>query len=206
MDCVTNVNIPTPIAEKCQGVYTSTDCIIIPEANATLDLPADSTQTEVNDALTAALIYKQQQIEALEAAPVPDGSETKVTAGTNVTVTGTGTIAAPYIINTTDSSPYKVYTATLTQNGTNPPTVNILQNTIGTITWAYGGIGYYYANSSSLFAANKTWTTAQASGTGDIVKFFRQTSSQLMLTVAELDGSGTDGALVSSSIEIRVYN
>ena len=30
---------------------------------------------------------------------VPDGSETKVTAGTNVTVTGTGTIASPYIIN-----------------------------------------------------------------------------------------------------------
>jgi hypothetical protein len=30
-----------------------------------------------------------------------DGSETKVTAGTNVTVTGTGTIASPYVINST---------------------------------------------------------------------------------------------------------
>jgi len=33
----------------------------------------------------------------------PDGSETKVTAGTNVTVTGSGTTAAPYIVGTTDT-------------------------------------------------------------------------------------------------------
>ena len=30
---------------------------------------------------------------------IPDGSETKVTQGTNITLTGTGTIATPYIIN-----------------------------------------------------------------------------------------------------------
>ena len=34
---------------------------------------------------------------------VPDGSETKVTAGTNVTVTGTGTTASPYVINSASS-------------------------------------------------------------------------------------------------------
>ena len=33
--------------------------------------------------------------------PVPDGSETKVTAGANTWVTGTGTTANPYIINAT---------------------------------------------------------------------------------------------------------
>jgi hypothetical protein len=32
-----------------------------------------------------------------------DGSETKVTAGTNVTVTGAGTTASPYVINTTNN-------------------------------------------------------------------------------------------------------
>lgn len=35
---------------------------------------------------------------------VPDGSETKVTAGTNVSITGTGTIATPYVINSTDTN------------------------------------------------------------------------------------------------------
>ncbi|MEI6821128.1 MAG: DUF1566 domain-containing protein [Bacteroidota bacterium] len=36
--------------------------------------------------------------------PIIDGSETKVTSGTNVTVTGAGTTASPYIINTTSSN------------------------------------------------------------------------------------------------------
>ena len=33
----------------------------------------------------------------------PDGSETKIVAGTNTTVTGLGTIASPYVINSTDT-------------------------------------------------------------------------------------------------------
>ena len=44
---------------------------------------------------------------------VPDGSETKVTAGTNTSVTGTGTIATPYVINST--APDQI--VTLTQSG-----------------------------------------------------------------------------------------
>jgi len=36
--------------------------------------------------------------------PTIDGSETKVTAGTNVTVTGVGTTASPYVINSTGGS------------------------------------------------------------------------------------------------------
>lgn len=32
-----------------------------------------------------------------------DGSETKINAGTNVTITGTGTVSSPYVINSTDT-------------------------------------------------------------------------------------------------------
>ena len=38
-----------------------------------------------------------------------DGSETKVTAGTNVTVTGTGTTASPYVVNATAGSGSTTY-------------------------------------------------------------------------------------------------
>jgi len=46
----------------------------------------------------------------VSAAVIPDGSETIVTAGTNVSVTGTGTIATPYVINaaTIDGTETKV--------------------------------------------------------------------------------------------------
>ena len=40
---------------------------------------------------------------------VNDGSETKVTAGTNVTVTGAGTIASPYVISSVDLSSITAY-------------------------------------------------------------------------------------------------
>ena len=40
---------------------------------------------------------------------IPDGSETKITAGTNITVTGAGTIASPYVVNTVDLSSITSY-------------------------------------------------------------------------------------------------
>lgn len=66
MNCPTEISIPTPLVEECSGNYISTNCLVIPQANVTLDLPINATQTEVNDALTAALIYKEQQITALQ--------------------------------------------------------------------------------------------------------------------------------------------
>jgi hypothetical protein len=52
---------------------------------------------------TTQVLGKDGQYHVLPAAPaagpVPDGSETKVIAGTNATVTGTGTTAAPYVVN-----------------------------------------------------------------------------------------------------------
>lgn len=75
-------------AAPTQGTVTSdtgTDAII-PLANTTnagLFSPDDFDKLASYPAVYAA----------------PDGSETVVTAGTNVTVTGTGTIADPYIVN-----------------------------------------------------------------------------------------------------------
>jgi len=66
MSCPTNdIEIPNLI-EPCNGVYYSTNCISIPEANVTLDLSIGASQTEVNDALTTALIYKEQQVQELQ--------------------------------------------------------------------------------------------------------------------------------------------
>ncbi len=39
---------------------------------------------------------------------IADGSETKVTAGTNITVTGSGTTASPYIVNATGATPLAI--------------------------------------------------------------------------------------------------
>ena len=70
-----------------------------------------------------------------------DGSETKVSAGTNVTMTGTGTIASPYVVNTTaaDGSETKVNAGTnITLAGTGTTASPYIINSPATIN--YGDI------------------------------------------------------------------
>jgi len=59
-----------------------------------------NVQADWNQATTTADDYIKNKPTIPTAA---DGSETKVTAGTNVTVTGSGTTASPYVINATSS-------------------------------------------------------------------------------------------------------
>ena len=66
MNCPTEIEIPN-LVEPCKGEYISTNCLNIPEENVTLDLRANASQTQVNAALTSALVYKEQQIVALQA-------------------------------------------------------------------------------------------------------------------------------------------
>jgi hypothetical protein len=55
----------------------------------------------------------------LPTATAPDGSETKVTAGTNVTVTGAGTTASPYVVTAAAASGQDPYANTTeTRDGT----------------------------------------------------------------------------------------
>jgi len=103
------------------------------------------------------------------------------------------------IINS--SGNYKVYTATLTQTGTDVPTADVLQNTLGyEISWLYDGIGYYYSNidafgaNSLVFIQNNTgidngYTDITATISGGYVVIY----------------TNTDGILNKTPIEIRVY-
>lgn len=58
------------------------------------------TITSTSQLLTVPYALHAKTAEALSGIIV-DGSETKITAGTNVTVTGAGTTASPYLINST---------------------------------------------------------------------------------------------------------
>jgi hypothetical protein len=63
-----------------------------------------ATQTETNTGTDDTRIVTPKKLKtfldaAIAAIPAADGSETKVEAGTNVTVTGSGTTADPYVVN-----------------------------------------------------------------------------------------------------------
>ena len=105
---------------------------------------------------------------------VPDGSETKVTAGTNISVTGAGTIATPYVINSTDTNTtYSAGTALslvgTTFNNTAPDqTVVLTQGGATTITGTYPNFTISSTNTIADGSETKinSGTTTSTSGVG----------------------------------------
>lgn len=63
--CQTGTSVPSLSQESCNGVYTSTQCIINPTAISYLNLPINSSQQTINNALILALQYKDEQIAQL---------------------------------------------------------------------------------------------------------------------------------------------
>jgi hypothetical protein len=108
------------------------------------------------------------------------------------------------------TAPYKVYTALLTQVGTNPPTVNtVLENTIGSITFQYSGVGEYDIISPTLFTSNKTigfFTTGRPQPNGIVFGTQYVNSSTIKLYTRNGSNTPVNDVINLSPIEIRVYS
>jgi len=107
---------------------------------------------------------------------------------------------------------YQVYTALLTQTGTDAPVATVLENTLGgTVVWTYNDEGNYTATATGLFTLNKTavfvGTCFNGAQTNTLVcgsvnydvNSFNLFSSRLETALA------TDELLLNTPIEIRVY-
>lgn len=117
-----------------------------------------------------------------------------------------------YLNGNSGEGSYKVYTALLTQSGTNAPVATVLENTLGAITLIRGGVGQYILQSSGLFTMNKTVLFV---GLPDYnISQFIINTDQLNTDDSNIDLecidastlNGLDGALKNTPIEIRVYN
>ncbi len=103
---------------------------------------------------------------------------------------------------------YKVYSALVTQEGTNTPTAMVLENTLGDITFSYNNVGEYTINSNNLFLEDKTFLTVGNSrniggfiteGGGD------SSPSNIYILTTSTDNEPAND-IFNLSIEIRVYN
>ena len=125
---------------------------------------------------------------------------------------------------------YKVYTALLTQEGQQPPTAIVLENTIGNLVWIYRSDGYYGLESTDFpFTENKTFINNNILGasapnfvfnrmintddTGfDVQKGYAfeytGTNSIRLKTYSDAEVLANDviGTVNKLCIEIRVYN
>lgn len=103
---------------------------------------------------------------------------------------------------------YKVYTALLTQTGTNAPVAIILQNDFeDDFIFSYVSSGFYTINSNGLFLNNKTiayfignFPTYMAYNESILINIDVNNQNQIAIYV------GNDDFLLQIPIEIRVYS
>jgi len=122
-----------------------------------------------------------------------------------------------------ESKPYKVYSASLTQSGTNAPTVIILENTLGiTPVWTRESAGRYILTANSTFTLGKTVFISNLStffvshiniffsvdgpgnhnNTSNVIYFDTYNTNISQFADSSITGSDDDFLFV----EIRVYN
>lgn len=109
--------------------------------------------------------------------------------------------------------PYKVYTALLTQTGTNAPEATVLENTLNTtISFTRNDLGTYIVVATDpVFTTNKTVLQVGSNfRTFSADSSFMQTSiltnSQFNLYTLDQSLNYEDGILENTLLEIRVYN
>lgn len=118
--------------------------------------------------------------------------------------TTTTTTAAPV-------APYKVYTALLTQTGTNPPVPTILyNNTELQINWTYSNIGAYSFDITNVQSTQiVTVDVSSKLGIyGNTITYGYTTNLNTVngfITVGS-SGPGANSAMEKQLFEIRVYN
>lgn len=108
---------------------------------------------------------------------------------------------------------YKVYTALLTQSGTDDPTAIVLQNTLGgVIVWTRDSQGVYYGTLSGAFTVGKTFIPTtyfkqKQYQTPGWTYYINDLNSILIKSEqGDVAGNLIDGVIDSAPIEIRVYN
>ena len=122
-------------------------------------------------------------------------------AGTNTTQIATTAFVQA------NSRPYKVYTALLTQSGTNAPVATVLENTLGgTVVWTRTSNGVYVGTLAGVFTENKTFTTNTFGVFSGLAQFSSVSVNTVNINTTTSSGTLTDGFLNRNSIEIRVYN
>lgn len=106
--------------------------------------------------------------------------------------------------------PYKVYTALLTQSGTNAPTAIVLENTLGgTIVWSRANQGQYVGTLANAFSLDYTIVFATTGWKGTILTnaFPVNINSISVETFSTTDSLyRVDDSMDKTAIEIRVYN
>jgi len=104
------------------------------------------------------------------------------------------------------AKPYTTYVANLSQSGTAAPAAEILENSMGTITWARTGVGIYEGTlgtpaSDVVYA----WCNIQSGDAESVFYDCKFTADDTIRVRSAFNGALTDASLDLTSIELRLY-
>jgi len=101
-----------------------------------------------------------------------------------------------------------VYSAILTQEGTNPPVATVFTNTLGvTPEWSYVDVGQYILTATGVFTLDKLFIIIGNNSTVNYaVAFDFETGNEIGVNTYNWStNAAANGGLYKTSIEIRVY-
>jgi hypothetical protein len=107
---------------------------------------------------------------------------------------------------------YRIYSALLSQEGTNAPVATVLENSIGNIAWTRDGIGLYIGtlvdsfpnNSTAAITSDSAWNNAGV--TYITVATSTSPSDFISIETKNLSGVYSDDVLAYTYVEIKIYN
>jgi hypothetical protein len=109
---------------------------------------------------------------------------------------------------------YKVYTALLTQSGTDAPVATVLENTLGgDVVWSYEDVGNYYGTLNTITPEKTTITVGTSTSSflqNPVLILTGVSSGYVEIGVGEIDLAGSafnpkDEDFNSNLVEIRIY-
>ena len=132
-------------------------------------------------------------------------SNVSVTNSSGITVTESN-VTYNNGIKTLNNVSYKHYIALLFQNGTSDPIPYVLENTLSSgITWVRDAVGEYLGTLTGEFTEYKTTVVCNNTMQGEIIAG-RKNNNRVQVYTYNSSGTATDGQLLYSTIEIRVYS
>ena len=181
-----------------------TDLGIIKTVNNEVISPTQSLSI-INNESTGKVLTTREYVQSIIPS-TPDGSETKLNSGSNITITGSGTISNPYIINASNESSVSYINAgdniEITGNGniSNPYIINSIgiQSVTGNIVNATDPI-----NPIITLPNFKTINSESITGTGNIEIVFED-NLQKVITFPG-DFSGTNYTLTNSDYNYVIF-
>ncbi len=186
------------VTETIDGTAKPIACYVLQPVKYSFDQAGTTLNVLIGTAVSYTCLLSELRVAGAGSAPVSVAAA--LTALSEVFPNAGGSASTTYL----------VYTALLTQSGTDAPVATVLENTLGgMVVWTRTDVGFYLGTLAGVFTSNKVWAAVSQRNDASELNLsnaaaYSYNANTITVTTAT-DGSYVDDVLFNNSIEIRVY-